>query len=258
MRNSAFVAAAVMAAFGGAASADPTGFQYVSKSRTVSWFIDYLMQPGDVYGSDSTTNFAPWSVNYAEADQTSTFGAGHIAFYGYADSCSLGWPNSCGSSSQLATKFTLTQPVSYTISGTMDGAVGASGVRLKGPDGSYIHNIGNPAFGPSTFSVSGVLQPGTYDYYSSVSGWDFNGWGQLTSDFRLDLPVNSCPADVSPAGGDGIVGVDDLFAVINGWGPCANPGDCAADIMPLGGNGAADVDDLFVVINAWGDCPSGK
>src|SRR6185503_7876126 len=49
----------------------------------------------------------------------------------------------------------------------------------------------------------------------------------------------------------GHVDIDDLFGVINSWGPCASP--CAADIVPApNGNGIVDIDDLFEVINNWG------
>lgn len=65
-----------------------------------------------------------------------------------------------------------------------------------------------------------------------------------------------CPVDISPPGaGNGIIDVDDLFMVINAWGPCANPGDCPADLAPAGGDDVVDVDDLFAVINHWGACP---
>jgi len=60
-----------------------------------------------------------------------------------------------------------------------------------------------------------------------------------------------CPADIN---GNQVVNVDDLLAVINGWGPCANPNNCPADIAPAGGNDVVNVDDLLAVINAWGDC----
>ena len=63
----------------------------------------------------------------------------------------------------------------------------------------------------------------------------------------------SCPADI--AGGNNIVNVDDLLAVINAWGPCADPNNCPADIAPPGGNDIVNVDDLLGVINAWGPCP---
>ena len=43
--------------------------------------------------------------------------------------------------------------------------------------------------------------------------------------------------------------VNDLLAVINAWGSCAN---CPAD---LNDDGLVNVNDLLAVINAWGACP---
>jgi YVTN family beta-propeller protein len=51
------------------------------------------------------------------------------------------------------------------------------------------------------------------------------------------------PGDVN---NDGVVDVNDLFAVINAWGPC--PG-CPED---TNGDDVVNIDDLFVVINNWG------
>jgi hypothetical protein len=45
---------------------------------------------------------------------------------------------------------------------------------------------------------------------------------------------------------DGSVDIDDLLAVINGWGA---PGTNFADVT---GNGLVDIDDLLLVINQWG------
>jgi hypothetical protein len=53
-----------------------------------------------------------------------------------------------------------------------------------------------------------------------------------------------CPADIT---GNSLVDVDDLLAVINGWGT-SGPAD-------ITGNGTVDVDDLLAVVNAWGACP---
>jgi hypothetical protein len=68
-----------------------------------------------------------------------------------------------------------------------------------------------------------------------------------------------CLADIAPSpNGNGVVNVDDLLGVINGWGQCPAvppPGTCPADISPPGGNGVVNVDDLLAVINAWGPCP---
>ena len=62
----------------------------------------------------------------------------------------------------------------------------------------------------------------------------------------------SCLADISPSSpgvaGDGAIDVDDLLAVINGWGECDG---CVADVN---GDNSVDVDDLLEVINGWGEC----
>jgi hypothetical protein len=63
-----------------------------------------------------------------------------------------------------------------------------------------------------------------------------------------------CPPDVAPAQGNGMVNIDDLLTVINGWGSCAQPcpPHCAADVTQ---NCTVNIDDLLAVINAWGNCP---
>lgn len=74
----------------------------------------------------------------------------------------------------------------------------------------------------------------------------FHGWN--VDDVQVWGVRPPCPADVN---GNSVVNVDDLLAVINGWGPNGGPADCA----PPGGNGVINVDDLLTVINAWGSCP---
>jgi hypothetical protein len=59
----------------------------------------------------------------------------------------------------------------------------------------------------------------------------------------------TCAEDVQRSGA---VDVDDLIAVILGWGACpAPPAPCAPDVDHPG---AVDVDDLIAVILAWGPC----
>jgi hypothetical protein len=60
----------------------------------------------------------------------------------------------------------------------------------------------------------------------------------------------------APGGGDvnvdGVVNIDDLLSVINGWGLCPPPEPpihCPGD---LDDNGVVDIDDLLNVINHWG------
>jgi hypothetical protein len=54
------------------------------------------------------------------------------------------------------------------------------------------------------------------------------------------------------ANGDRRVNIDDLLAIVSGWGPCPTlgdpPADCTAD---LDHNGVVDIDDLLEVINGW-------
>jgi len=67
---------------------------------------------------------------------------------------------------------------------------------------------------------------------------------------QVVTPLPQCRGDINC---NGVVNVDDLLGVINGWGPCgAPPPPCAGDVT---GNGVVNVDDLLGVINAWGKCP---
>ena len=59
-----------------------------------------------------------------------------------------------------------------------------------------------------------------------------------------NITAISCPPDVD---GSGTVDVDDLLALIAGWGGA----DPALDIN---GSGNVDVDDLLILIGAWGPC----
>ncbi len=105
-------------------------------------------------------------------------------------------------------------------------------------------------------------------------------WTNLTASNSSTANNPSCiGADIGPADcwGDidrnSAVDVDDLIAVIIGWGPCPGApalpavlGDpcptflspCVADIEPfVCGNEAVDVDDLITVILNWGPCSGG-
>jgi hypothetical protein len=60
--------------------------------------------------------------------------------------------------------------------------------------------------------------------------------------------ANCCLADIAPYGRpNGVVNIDDLTAVILGWGTTGVEGDVDHD-------GDVDIDDLTAVILAWGDC----
>jgi hypothetical protein len=72
----------------------------------------------------------------------------------------------------------------------------------------------------------------------------------LTDPNQIDVqPAPAlCPADIAPRGGNGVVNIDDLLAVISNWGQGAgNPAD-------VDGNGTVNIDDLLAVISGWGPC----
>ncbi|MCI0674949.1 MAG: hypothetical protein L0Y42_04135 [Phycisphaerales bacterium] len=66
--------------------------------------------------------------------------------------------------------------------------------------------------------------------------------------FVLEIDVVVCAADVAPPGGDGVVNVADLLALIGVWGPC--PG-CPEDLVA---DGTVNVLDLLALIAEWGAC----
>ena len=64
----------------------------------------------------------------------------------------------------------------------------------------------------------------------------------------------ACPWDCEDEP-DGSVGIDDLVAIINHWGPCpAPPADCPWDCEDEPDCNVG-IDDLVAVINHWGSCP---
>ncbi|HWB20642.1 MAG TPA: hypothetical protein VG711_10100 [Phycisphaerales bacterium] len=59
-----------------------------------------------------------------------------------------------------------------------------------------------------------------------------------------------CDADLLPLGGNGVIDIDDLTAIILNWGTC-EPGACWTD---LDHSGSTDVGDLMAVLQNWGQC----
>jgi hypothetical protein len=105
--------------------------------------------------------------------------------------------------------------------------------------------------GPYTTNRWGDYSAVNVDPADGHTMWAHHEWAMGTS-WRTWVqsfyPGNPCPPDINI---DGTVDVDDLLAIINGWGLCIG---CPADIAPAGGNSVVDVDDLLEVINNWGDC----
>ena len=67
----------------------------------------------------------------------------------------------------------------------------------------------------------------------------------LPDQYPADQPGTLCPGDLDQ---DGLVGVDDLLLVLEGWD--TSQGDVTGD-------GQTDVNDILAVIAYWGDCRRG-
>lgn len=136
-------------------------------------------------------------------------------------------------------------------------------VRLNGlpPGTRYIGNLSLAPGGSAEVPVQiEFLHHVPFVFFDVLISGDEDNNGE-NSDVVISAGIHSgprpfCPADIAPSGGNHVVNVDDLLAVINSWGPCpAPPANCPADIAPSGGDGTVNVDDLLAVINSWGACP---
>jgi hypothetical protein len=118
------------------------------------------------------------------------------------------------------------------------------------------------AFRPATSSLGPPPEPdcnnnGIPDLCDVLSGTspDINSNGIPD---ECELPPANCPADVTPPGGNGSVGINDLLFVISHWGACPAPlpSLCPGNIINTGTSAnRVDVDDMLAVISGWGPCP---
>jgi hypothetical protein len=111
--------------------------------------------------------------------------------------------------------------------------------------------------GGATFSIGGGFELGGTIGQPDAGGPMIGSGFSLTGGFwpGAGPGINTCPADIAPPGGDGLVNTADLLLVINSWGACAG---CPADVAPPGpppGDGLVNTADLLTIINNWGACP---
>ena len=68
-------------------------------------------------------------------------------------------------------------------------------------------------------------------------------------DENNDGVLDNCQGCTGDLNGDFVIGVSEILAIIDAWGPCPN---CSADIDQ---NGAVDIADLLYIVGNWGSCP---
>jgi hypothetical protein len=120
------------------------------------------------------------------------------------------------------------------------------------PAGTLITTFQFTALQETASTAIGILESGgdplgeTVVFSGVIPNLDVTG-ALSGADVTIGPP---CPGDIDR---NCFVDVDDLTAVILGWGPCdPPPAECPADID---GSGTVDVDDLTQVILGWGACP---
>jgi hypothetical protein len=88
------------------------------------------------------------------------------------------------------------------------------------PDGLRLANgtvasVGGSAGGACCINGGCVVTSPTN---CAAAGGVYQGNGSTCASAKC--PPNSCPADISPGGGDGVVNTADLLNLINSWGLC--------------------------------------
>ena len=96
---------------------------------------------------------------------------------------------------------------------------------------------GGVAFGPAVFAWT----------HNAIAPSDL---GQISAG-RYNAHSSCCPTDIAPLGGNGIINIDDLLAIISGWTGLSTCSTCQAD---TNGDLMVNIDDLLRVINTWGAC----
>ena len=111
--------------------------------------------------------------------------------------------------------------ISNNTAGSSGGGYGGGGISCSG---------GSPMISNSTVCGN--------DPDQIAGDWIDSGGNTISAE---------CPPDCPDVSGDGLVGMDDVFAVVAAWGS----DDPDADVN---GDGIVGTDDLLAVIGAWGPC----
>ncbi|UCD74201.1 MAG: hypothetical protein JSV91_10470, partial [Phycisphaerales bacterium] len=126
-----------------------------------------------------------------------------------------------------------------------------TGATDKKLEAMRLDRIGEPVWGPDPLLVSSRnASKSRLHAMRNTDGDAFLAWGDglwemsdiYAQNVTLDGTLGALYGDVN---GDGVVDIDDVFAVLAAWGSCD---DCPED---LNGDGVVDIDDLFEVLANW-------
>ncbi len=140
--------------------------------------------------------------------------------------------------------------IEWTVEPMATQVTGSGTYQLSdGPGGEILQQLTLDLFfdveGPVAFD-SGLVEGGDAGFPPDISilvsdGIDCGGRRMTIT----AAPLAGPPADIAPAGGDGLVNTADLLMVLAEWGtPAPNPAD-------IDGSGMVDTADLLIVRSTW-------
>jgi len=199
------------------------------------------------YGRGNTgdqVNYVLHGVNWVDEGIP---GAGNILWFNNGDRS--------GSQNDYSSVLELTPPLqpngTYDIGGSTPFGPDDAMVVYEDENSFYANHLSGAFRLPNGNTLATEGTTGTFleiDPAGNVA-WQYSVSGQLAKAQKLPTdcldPPDPCTGDI---GGDGIVGVDDILAVIAAWGT----DDPDADVD---GSGMVGTDDLLTVLAWWGECP---
>ncbi len=238
-----------------------------------SWAANGITWAADSGASVTNSSWggSPLSTVTNAFNTTRAAGVFHVAASGNDGTSTIGWPGNLSSLISVAAMSSNGTLASFSTfgNGLFISAPG-EGIRTTDRSGSAGYSSGNTATVDGTsfaspytagvaaliLSVDPTLSPdGLEDVLSSTAvdygstGYDTTfGHGFVNARAALEAvdTTDTCSADVD---GDGTVGVSDLLAVVDQWGPCSG---CNSDID---GDGEVGIGDLLSIVDLWGNCP---
>jgi subtilisin family serine protease len=239
-----------------------------------AWVVDGL---GWAASEGARVTNSSWGGGSASASITSAFdqtyaqGVLHVAAAGNDGTATIGWPANMSNMLAVSAMQSNGTLASFSTYGTgLFAAAPGAGIRTTdrmggdGYGGGNTTTIDGTSFASpylagvaamvlsvdnelSPSGVADVLAATAVDYGSA--GWDTqfgHGFVNVGAAVAAADPGSDCAADIN---GDGMVGTDDILAVLSQWGQCS--GQCDADID---GDGLVGVNDILLIIASFGPC----
>lgn len=187
-------------------------------------------------------------------------GAGDKRIDMYAFVVSDNASDGSGGQAQADLQLTISAPFRYRFESAVIGVPDSWSVTFNGQQGTAwydgntglfggtfppVYQFGNPLpTGWDTYIDQGVLPAGVYDV-SVFAFSSLNGLNGTQSEGTASLTIQL----LGDANLDGVVGLEDLNAVLASWNHTATPGD--AGIGDLNGDGFVGINDLNEVLGNW-------